>query len=180
MSSHLYARHADRFPDHGGAVLAVVGPGPGGHLRRRPAAGALHRGMELAAEGARTRCRKRSLRARRCRVATGEARLLDTDSRRPRCHPVRSALSRGEGQRADLPHLAARARQRHPVPHLRSAVQQRHVLLDLVHAASGLRHTRRRIARISRGCATCRATSTSRSSTCAPAWRAATRCRACR
>ena len=36
------------------------------------------------------------------------------------------------------------------------------------------------IARISRGCATCRATSTSRSSTCAPAWRAATRCRACR
>ena len=39
---------------------------------------------------------------------------------------------------------------------------------------------RPRIARISRGCATCRATSTSRSSTCAPAWRVATPCRACR
>ena len=39
---------------------------------------------------------------------------------------------------------------------------------------------RPRIVRISRGCAMCRATSTNRSPTCAPAWRVATRCRACR
>ena len=44
----------------------------------------------------------------------------------------------------------------------------------------GFAHRRARIARIWRGCATCRATSTSRSPTCAPAWRAASPCRACR
>ena len=70
--------------------------------------------------------------------------------------PVRPALTRREDQRADLPHLPPRARQRRAVPHLRSAVQQRHVLLDRLHAASGLRH-RRRVSRVSRAAARCAA-----------------------
>ena len=39
----------------------------------------------------------------RCRVATGAARLLDAGAGDARQHPVRPALARGEGERADLP-----------------------------------------------------------------------------
>ena len=152
-------------------------------LRRRAAPRPLHGRVELAAAGAGAERRsawrggcERPLPQGRCRVATGAAGLLDANAGDARQHPVRRALARGEGERAGLPHLDPRARQRREVPHLRSAVQQRHVLLDRVHAAPGLRHGRRVSRAISGASATCRATSTSRSPTCGPAWRAASRC----
>ena len=115
-------------------------------------------------------------------AASQQARLAYWTRRSRRSTASRSTSSRAEEKvnaqvfRTSHP----RARQRREVPDLRSAVQQRHVLLDGVHAAPGLRDARRVSQLSRRGCATCRATSTSRSSTCAPASRAASRCRACR
>ena len=188
MSRSTFARHLP--PCLVLCALFVLSSPPPTHsapkpLRRRTAPRPLHRGVELAAAGAGAERRSAGRRERplsqgRRRVATGAARVLDADAGDARHHPVRPALARGEDQRAGLPHLDPRARQRRAVPHLRSAVQQRHVLLDRVHAAPGLRAPSPRIAPISGACATCRATSTSRSPTCGPAWRAATPCRACR
>ena len=115
-------------------------------------------------------------------AASQQARLalLDEDAGDAGRHPF-DQLSAEEKVNAQVFRTSIRALANDvQVQHLRSAVQQRHVLLDRVHAAPGLRDRRRPIAPISAACATCRATSTSRSPTCALASRAATPSRACR
>ena len=126
---------------------AETQPRPG--LRRRTASRAVHRGVEMAAAGdraqrsVRRRRRERPVSQGRSGIATGATRVLDADAGGPGRDPVRPALGRGESERASLPCVHSRARQRREVPDLRSAVQQRHLLLDRVHAASGLRDGRR-------------------------------------